>query len=68
MLMPKKTQVQLSPIERGARNCIAAYLFQAGFSVGSIAKILSVHESTISRTVESKDWSIKLMDIITAGK
>lgn len=60
--------VELSPIERGARNSIIWHLADAGFTVTSIARIMSMTQSTISRIVDKKPERTKLIDAVLWGE
>jgi IS30 family transposase len=50
--MTKETQTKLSPIEKNLRNILIVRLYQAGCSVGSISRIMNMHQSTVSRVTE----------------
>lgn len=53
--MQAKVQTKLSPIERAVRNKVVKGLSKAGFTVSSIANVMNMHQSTVSRTIESAD-------------
>ena len=53
--MSKNAQIKLSPIERKVRKSVVRNLFYLGLSVTSIAKIMSLHVSTVSRLVEDDE-------------
>jgi predicted transcriptional regulator len=59
---------ELSPIERSARNSIVWRLHTAGFNVSSIANIMSMTQSTVSRVVDKKPEQAKLMDTVLFGE
>lgn len=58
---------ELSPIERGARNSIIWHLSEGGFTVSSIANIMTMTQSTVSRIVDKKPEKTKLIDAILWG-
>lgn len=58
---------ELSPIERSARNSVIWKLHTAGFSVSSIANIMGMTQSTVSRVVDKKPERAKLMDTVLFG-
>lgn len=59
---------ELSPIERGARNSIIWHLADAGFTISSIARIMSMTQSTVSRIVDKKPERTKIIDTILWGE
>jgi len=59
---------ELSPIERGARNSIVWRLSTAGFTVTSIANIMGMTVSTVSRLVDKKPEEKRLMDTVLFGE
>lgn len=63
--MTKETQTKLSPIEKNLRNILIVRLYQAGCAVGSIARIMNMHQSTVSRTVEKGYLaSVELSEVV----
>jgi DNA-binding NarL/FixJ family response regulator len=62
--MPKETQTKLSPIEKATRNTIVVYLKRAGFSVTSIANIMGMSVSTVSRLVDKNVEEIDLARLL----
>jgi predicted transcriptional regulator len=58
---------ELSPIERGLRNSIVWRLRNAGFNVSTIANVMNMNQSTVSRVIEKKPESGKLIDTILWG-
>jgi predicted transcriptional regulator len=59
---------ELSPIERGVRNSVVWRLSIAGFNVSTIANVMNMTQSTVSRVIEKKPESGKLIDTILWGK
>ena len=67
--MQEKAQIKLSPIERAARNSIVVYLFQCGCSINSVARIMNMHQSTVSRIITKDEYRhTTLIEIIRDGK
>jgi predicted transcriptional regulator len=66
--MSTKTSNELSPIERSARNSIVWKLHTIGFSVSSIAHIMGMTQSTVSRVVDKKPKGFRVMDTILFGE
>jgi DNA-binding NarL/FixJ family response regulator len=66
--MSKVQTNRLSPIDRATRNTVVLFLGNAGYTVGSIAKIMNMSESTVSRVLDAKFDKVTLMDIIFNGK
>lgn len=58
---------ELSPIERSARNSVIWKLHTAGFNVSSIANIMGMTQSTVSRVVDKKPERARLMDMVLFG-
>ncbi len=58
---------ELSIIERSARNSIIWRLAEVGFSVSSIANIMNMTQSTVSRMVDKKPSRSKVIDTVLFG-
>lgn len=58
---------ELSPIERSARNSLVWRLSTAGFTITSIANIMGMTVSTVSRLVDKKPEAPRLMDTVLFG-
>ena len=58
---------ELSIIERSARNSIIWRLAGVGFNVSSIANIMNMTQSTVSRMVDKKPSGSKVIDIVLFG-
>ena len=58
---------ELSPIERSARNSLVWRLSTAGFTITSIANIMGMTVSTVSRLVDKKPSEPRLMDTVLFG-
>lgn len=61
--LPMNTQPELTHIERMTRNAIIVQLRKVGFTVGSIAKIVNVSPSIVSR-VADKEGDTRIKDIV----
>jgi predicted transcriptional regulator len=59
---------ELTPIERSARNSIVWRLSTSGFNITSIANIMGMTVSTVSRLVEKKPSDPRLMDTVLFGE
>lgn len=59
---------ELTPIERGVRNSVVWRLSMAGFNVSTIANVMNMTQSTVSRVIEKKPESGKLIETILWGK
>lgn len=59
---------ELTPIERGVRNSVVWRLSTAGFNVSTISNVMNMTQSTVSRVIEKKPDSGKLIDSILWGK
>lgn len=57
------TQSELTHIERMTRNAIIVQLRKVGFTVGSIAKIVNVSPSIVSR-VSDTEGDARIKDIV----
>jgi DNA-binding Xre family transcriptional regulator len=62
--MQTETQTKLSPIEKATRNTIAVYLKRAGFGVTSIANIMGMNTSTVSRLADKNVEEIDLARLL----
>lgn len=62
--MSKKAQIKLSPLERATRNAVILFLYNAGYSVNAIARIMKMTQSTVSRVTDFTVGNDKLVDII----
>lgn len=58
---------ELTPIERGVRNSVIWHLHDAGFGVSTIANVMNMTQSTVSRVVSSKPERTKLIDTVLWG-
>lgn len=58
---------ELSIIERSARNSIIWRLSAVGFTVSSIANIMNMTQSTVSRMVDKKPSRSKVIDTVLFG-
>jgi len=69
MNMSKKVinRKELTPIEKGVRNSVIWHLNDAGFNIGTIANVLNMNQSTVSRVVSNKPERTKLLDTILWG-
>lgn len=62
-----KTSNQLSPIERSARNSIVWRLSYIGFNVNTIANIMGMTQSTVSRVIDKRPDRSRVMDSVLFG-
>ncbi len=62
-----KTSNQLSPIERSARNSIVWRLSYVGFNVNTIANIMGMTQSTVSRVIDKRPDRSRVMDSVLFG-
>ena len=58
---------ELSLIERSTRNSIIWRLASVGFNVSSIANIMNMTQSTVSRMVDKKPSRSKVIDTVLFG-
>jgi predicted transcriptional regulator len=58
---------ELSIIERSARNSIIWRLSSVGFNVSSIANIMNMTQSTVSRMIDKKPSRSKVIDAVLFG-
>lgn len=61
--LPMNMQTELTHMERMTRNAIIVQLRKVGFSVGSIAKIINVTPSIVSR-VSDKEGDTRIKDMV----
>jgi predicted transcriptional regulator len=62
-----KTSTQLSPIERSARNSIVWRLSYVGFNINTIANIMNMTQSTVSRIVDKRPETSRIIDSVLFG-
>jgi transposase-like protein len=60
--MSDREKTKLSPIEKAARNIVAKQLHMYGYTVNSIARIMGMHHSTVSRVVH-KDFEVLQIEL-----
>lgn len=58
---------ELTPIERGVRNSIVWRLSSAGFNVSTIANVMNMTQSTVSRVIDKKPEKSRLIDTVLFG-
>lgn len=58
----------LSPIERSVRNSVICRLHKSGFTVSSIARVMNVGQSVVSRTITKMKDTPRLMDSVLFGE
>lgn len=62
-----KTSNSLSPIERSARNSIVCRLSYVGFNISTIANIMNMTQSTVSRIVDKSPEKSRVIDAVLFG-
>jgi len=58
---------ELSVIERSARNSIIWRLSYVGFNVTTIANVMNMQQSTVSRIIDKRPSKSRIMDSVLFG-
>jgi DNA-binding MarR family transcriptional regulator len=64
MQMSTKSQTKLSPLNRATRNTVVLFLYNAGYSVTTIADIMNMTPSTVSRVTDARVDNKTLLEVI----
>lgn len=62
--MTKNSTNKLSPIDRATRNTVVLFLYNAGYTVSAIARVMKMSDSTVSRVTDMQVDNKRLMEII----